>query len=330
MAKLPNEIEVLLKKRQKLKIQKKFKESDELRKIIAGKGFSVVDTFKGQKVISKVDNIKKRSTRLKRKKSLIAIFGSGEMSPTGRRVHEYLIQDLAPPVKIALLETPAGFEVNPHYWYDKLSETITVGLQNFKPIITKVAALRRDGPRNTNNAEILKPLLQADYIHTGAGSPTYTAKHLSNSLAFKYLSDLVKKGVRMSFASATAIAFGKYLLPVYEIYKAGEDLHWKEGLNFFSLWGLNLTIVPHWNNSEGGKEIDTSRCYIGKKRFEKLLKLLPGPTSILGIDEQTACIFDLNKKEVLVMGNGGSTILKGTSKKTVRPNSKFSFSLLNH
>ena len=56
--------------------------------------------------------------------------------------------------------------------------------------------------------------------------------------------------------------------------------------------------------------------------------MLTGPTSIFGKDEQTACIFDLEKKEVTLMGNGGATILKDTSKKTIQPNSKFYFSFL--
>src|SRR3990167_3819423 len=325
MQKLPDEILDLANKRNELRRKKDFKRADEIRKQIESKGFTITDSSEGQKLELKSQTIKEPQNN-KKDHALLAIFGSGEMSPAGRRVHEYLIQDLSPPVKIALLETPTGFEVNPHYWYDKLSEMLTVGLQNFKPIITRVPALRRDGPNNTNDPETLKPLLESDYVHTGAGSPTYAAKHLSNSLALKYLSDFVKNYGRISFASATAIAFGKYLLPVYEIYKAGEDLHWKEGLDFFQQWDLNLSIIPHWDNTEGGKEIDTSRCYMGKARFEKLLKLLPGPTTILGIDEQTACIFDLSKKEVSVMGNGTTTILKGSSKKIIQRNSKFSFS----
>ena len=45
-------------------------------------------------------------------------------------------------------------------------------------------------------------------------------------------------------ASAAAIAASAYALPVYEIYKVGEDPHWKPGLDFFSLYGLSLVLVP--------------------------------------------------------------------------------------
>jgi len=324
MNKLPNQIQKLAEMRKKLKSEKNYSKSDRLREIIEAKGYAVVDSNGEQRITVKIN--KSKNTE---KSSLIAVFGSGEMSPTGRKIHEYLVKDLPPPVKIAMLETPTGFEQNPHHWYEKLEEMMLVGLQNYKPIITKVAALRREGPNNTNDELILKPLLEAAYLHTGAGSPSYAAKHLKDTLAFRYLSDAVHKKVPISFASATAVALSQYLLPVYEIYKVGEDLHWKEGLNFLKQWGFNITFIPHWNNTEGGKYVDTSRCYMGKERFEKLLKILPGPTTILGIDEQTACIFDLNKKEIKLMGNGGITIQKNSEKMIIRPNSKVALNILN-
>jgi len=50
------------------------------------------------------------------------------------------------------------------------------------------------------------------------------------------------------FASAAAIAVSRHALPVYEIFKVGEDLHWKLGLDLFGQYGLDLTIVTQWNN----------------------------------------------------------------------------------
>lgn len=40
-------------------------------------------------------------------------------------------------------------------------------------------------------------------------------------------------------------------------------------------FGLCLVVVPHWNNSEGGAELDTRRCFIGLERWEQLQALLP-------------------------------------------------------
>ena len=38
---------------------------------------------------------------------LVALFGSGETSPAGRRVHEYVFERLGRPVEVAILDTPA-------------------------------------------------------------------------------------------------------------------------------------------------------------------------------------------------------------------------------
>ena len=52
--------------------------------------------------------------RIKQKPGLVVLFGSGEMSPTGRKIHEDVIKQsgFKAPVKIGILETPTGFEVN--------------------------------------------------------------------------------------------------------------------------------------------------------------------------------------------------------------------------
>jgi cyanophycinase-like exopeptidase len=68
--------------------------------------------------------------------------------------------------------------------------------------------------------------------------------------------------------------------------------------------------VTHWNNKEGGKDLDTSRCYMGRERFARLLTLLPSDTTILGVDEQVACIMDLAAGECQVLGPGGVTIIR--------------------
>lgn len=313
------DIDILLKERDRLRKEKKYSEADEVRKQIEEMGYVVIDTPTGTQIeLPKKEEVTK-------KQRLIGVFGSGETSPTGRRVHEFLIKDLPAPVKVALLETPAGFEANPLNWYRKVAEMMEIGLQNYHPEIKIVEALRSDGDKSTNNSEIVASLLHANYIHTGAGSPSYAAKHLQNSLAYKYIVDQFKKGTRLSFASAAAVAFSKYLLPVYEIYKVGEDLHWKNGLNFFANFGLNLTIIPHWNNNEGGEEIDTSRCFMGRSRFEKLLSLLPAETTVLGIDEQTACVFDFDARSVTVMGNGSSFTLKSGKSAEYVSGTSFSF-----
>jgi hypothetical protein len=128
----------------------------------------------------------------------------------------------------------------------------------------------------------------------------------------------VKNGYPISLASASSTAFGKYVLPVYEIYKAGFDPYWEEGINLFGDFGLDLTIVPHFNNEEGGESIDTRFCYMGERRFKKLVKMLPEESTILGIDEQTAGIIDLEARTVEVLGAGTATIIRNSTETVVK------------
>ena len=94
---------------------------------------------------------------------------------------------------------------------------------------------------------------------------------------------------------------------MYEIYKVGEEPHWVEGLNLLGPYGLELAIVTHWNNTEGGTH-DTRYCYMGEPRLRLLEESLPESATILGIDEHTACIVDLSKGKSVVMGVGQVTI----------------------
>lgn len=322
MSSTPTEIEDLVQQREDARKNKDFAAADILRKRIEESGYVLIDTATGPQV----ELVK---SEVKEKKPLdyleIALFGSGETSPSGRKVHEYLIRDLIVPVDIALLETPAGFEVNPLNWYRKVEEMMKVGLQNFQPRIHIIEALRNDGEKSTNNPDIVSALDESDYIHTGAGSPTYAVKHLKNSLAYTKLREAAQNNKPLSFASAATIAFSKYALPVYEIYKVGEDPFWKEGLDFFSQWNLTLTVIPHFNNAEGGADIDTSHAFMGKKRFESLMSILPGPTTVLGIDEQTACVFHMQKKTVTVMGNSTAVVFRNGTQKVYKAGESFGF-----
>jgi hypothetical protein len=91
---------------------------------------------------------------------------------------------------------------------------------------------------------------------------------------------------------------------VYAIYKVGEDLRWLPGLDLFQDIGLNLTVVPHWNDTEGGARLDTSHRYMGAERFGYLRRMIPGETTILGIDEHMACVLDPNTREGMALTAG--------------------------
>lgn len=258
------------------------------------------------------------------KTGLIAIFGSGEISPTGRKIHDFLFSKLPKPVQVAILETPAGFQPNVDLVTLQIKEFMEKSLQTYNPGISIIKARKKDGEFGTDNPQVVDQILKADYIFAGPGSPTYTEKNLRNSLAMKHIVKRNTEGATISLSSAAAIAFGYKTLPVYEIFKVGYELYWEEGLDLFGSFGLKLAIVPHWNNQEGGQKLDTSRCFMGTERFENLLGMLDKDVVVLGIDEVTGCIFDFKQQKCLVLGVGSVTILKNGQEKVFESGTEFS------
>jgi len=239
----------------------------------------------------------------------VVLFGSGETSASGRKVFDWVLRQLPESPRLSLLETPAGFELNSARVIGRVAEFIEHRLQNYRPRLATVPARRRGSPFSPDDPEIVAPLLEADLIFMGPGSPTYAVRQLQDSLAWHYLLARHRLGASLVLASAAAIAVSAYSLPVYEIYKVGEDLHWKPGLDFFGPYGMPLVFVPHWNNTEGGEELDTSRCFMGQARFTELMALLPAGLTVLGIDEHTALILDSGAGECRVLGAGGVTLI---------------------
>jgi cyanophycinase-like exopeptidase len=260
----------------------------------------------------------------------IVLFGSGEMSPTGRKIHEAVFKKagIASPVSIGILETPTGFEVNAiNAWPKRMEEFFKKSLQNYSPSVTRIHAWRNEGQYSTNNQELVSPILNQDYLYCGAGSPTYAIRHLKDSLAWEYMQAARQNGTILCLGSATAVAMSRFALPVYEIFKAGEDIHWNLGLDLFAPWISNLVIVPHWNNAEG-EDFDTTRCWMGQDRFTSLLGFLPLESRVLGIDEQTACVVNVEEKTLEVLGIGKAYLLQGAKLQTISPGSVLAFSAL--
>jgi hypothetical protein len=117
-------------------------------------------------------------------------------------------------------------------------------------------------------------------------------------------------GATLIFASAATISVGAWALPVYEISKVGEEVHTKLGLDLFADFGMNVSFVPHWNNAEGGIDLDTSRCFVGIDRFEQWRKLLPPENILIGLDEHSGIIVDFDKSVCEVSGVSSVSILK--------------------
>lgn len=241
----------------------------------------------------------------------LTLIGSGETSERLLNLHHSLLARLKNPERgpeespaeeprLAFLDTPAGFQLNTA----ELAASFSSYFKKHFALEVSVADYKHS---SADSGPAVSQLETANYILAGPGSPTYAIKHWRNSPVHSKLVERWSAGAQLVFASSAAIALSRFALPVYELYKVGEDLHWVDGLDLLRPLGYELAILPHFNNQEG-RTHDTSCCFIGRARLLALEKLLPPTTVILGIDENTACTFDFAAQTVSVAGAGKVTI----------------------
>ena len=70
-----------------------------------------------------------------------------------------------------------------------------------------------------------------------------------------------------------------------------------------------LSFIPHWNNAEGGVDLDTSRCFVGLDRFNQWCDSLPPENTTLGLDEHTGIILDFQIGKCQVLGVSSVSIV---------------------
>lgn len=247
-------------------------------------------------------------------------------------MHEEVLSRFPSPVRVAILPTPAGFQPNADAVAERLADFVRRSLVNHRPEVVVVDAKRRggddSGAGDPDDPRVAVALEGARYLFAGPGSPTYMVRRLADTLTWAAVRRAWQAGAGLALASAAAVAIGAHALPVYEIYKVGDDLGWRPGLDLCADIGLELATVPHWNNSEGGVGLDTSRSYVGRERFERLSELLPPSAVVVGLDEHTSCIVDAAAGTVDVRGQGTMTVLRARDETVIPAGERASIDLL--
>jgi hypothetical protein len=235
---------------------------------------------------------------------LLCIMGSGETTPTMVSVHADLLSRLGPrPVPAVLLDTPFGFQENA----GDISERTVAYFRDRVGFPISVASFRnREQATPLEYETMLARVAEARYVFAGPGSPSYALRQWSGTAVPDLLAAKLREGGCVTLASAAAVGLGVCSLPVYEVYKVGEEPRWLDGLDLLGVTGLRAAVVPHYNNAEGGTH-DTRYCYMGERRLRILEELLPEGVDILGVDEHTAAIFDIDAGIVSIRGRGGVT-----------------------
>lgn len=234
---------------------------------------------------------------------LFTLMGSGETAPTMIKVHRSLMERAGAGPAV-MLDTPFGFQENADDLTAKAQEYFTRSVGH--PI--GIASWRSADAGEFAYDTLVARVHEARYVFAGPGSPTYALRQWSGTGLAELLVDRVERGGAVTFASAAALTTGVVTVPVYEIYKAGEDPSWRDGLNLLErLTGLRAAVVPHYDNAEGGHH-DTRFCYLGERRLAMLERSLPQGAFVLGVDEHTSVTFDLDAGTATVGGLGSMTI----------------------
>lgn len=234
--------------------------------------------------------------------------GSGETAPTMVTTHRRLTALLPSPVKAVVLDTPYGFQENAPELAAKAVEYFNTSI-NVDLVVAGLVRLH-DTHLTADPVAIergLRALADADYIFAGPGSPTYALRQWAGSSVARIMIDKLTNGGIVTFASAAALTLGKATVPVYEVYKVGQDVQALEGLDILASIGINAALIPHYDNTEGANH-DTRFCYLGEARLQMFESLLDADTYVLGVDEHTGLIIDIDAATATVVGNSNVTI----------------------
>ena len=235
---------------------------------------------------------------------ILAIMGSGETAPTMKGPHRAIFERLGPDVDAVLLDTPFGFQENAPILAAKAIEYFRDAIG--RPV--EAAGLARTDTGDTVAVERgVAKVRSADWVFAGPGSPTFALAQWTGTPVPDAIADKLRSGGAVVFSSAAALTLGRATVPVYEIYKVGVDPYWLDGLNVLAEIGLDVAVIPHYDNAEGGNH-DTHFCYLGERRLAILEPSLPDGCFVLGIDEHTGVVMDLDADTAEIVGKGAVTL----------------------
>ncbi len=230
--------------------------------------------------------------------SRIVVMGSGETAPTMVKVHREVFEG-SPPGPAVMLDTPFAFQMN-------RDELVTRTRAYFAQSVGREVevAVWSGGESDARREKSLALLDRAAWAFAGPGSPTYALRRWRGTGVPGALAGVVRRGGTVVLGSAAALTLGSHAVPVYEIYKCGADPAWVEGLDLLGeLTGVAAAVVPHYDNKEGATH-DTRFCYLGEERLTALEAQLPDEVGVLGVDEHTALVVDVEARTATIAGNG--------------------------
>ncbi len=235
---------------------------------------------------------------------LLVLMGSGETTPTMVEPHKRVAVALGPDPDAVLVDTPYGFQENA----DELTRRTIDYFDHHVGLSVAAVSLRdADAASAAERGAAAARVEAADWVFAGPGSPTYLRHHWTAAGVVDAVRRRLARPGATVFASAAACTVGRRTVPVYEVYKVGQPPHWQDGFDLTAELGLDCVVIPHFDNAEGGTH-DTRYCYLGERRLAAMEDDLDDATWVLGVDEHTALVVDLDAGTTRIEGRGGVTV----------------------
>src|SRR5438552_4760075 len=95
-------------------------------------------------------------------------------------------------------------------------------------------------------AAALSRVRTAGFVFAGPGSPSYALSVWRSSSVPEALAAKLADGGAVVFSSAAALTLGRFSVPVYEVYKVGQEVHWLDGLDLLGPIGFagSCVVIP--------------------------------------------------------------------------------------
>src|SRR5208283_3857644 len=198
---------------------------------------------------------------------LLAIIGSGETSPTMVTVHRNLVSRLG-------LNNPQAIVLATPYAFQENAADVSARAQRY---FADSVGLR---------------------VRIAAGTSAHADPGMAPPLSGEDEEDEARQAADIRTADWVFAGPGS---PSYAL------AHWLPGLDLLGTLGLNVAVIPHYDNAEGGR-YDTRHCYLGERRLAVMERELPADAAVLGVDEHTAVLIDLRAEDIEIRGRGGMTV----------------------
>ena len=238
--------------------------------------------------------------------------GSGETAPTMVTPHRDIVARLGDvPPRAVLLDTPYGFQENGPEITQKAVEYFAKRVQLTIDAAGYPGPLAADPAQRTAGAEAgaLSRLRTANFIFAGPGSPVVRALRLAG------LADPRGAGhpARRWRGAGVRQRGGPHAGPLH--HPRLRDLQGRParpvaGRPRSDARGRVRGLVPSspTTTTPRAARHDTRFCYMGERRLSVMEAMLPDDAWVLGVDEHTAVIMDLDAGTVSISGRGALTV----------------------